>query len=261
MTGVGWWNADDGVTGTLASREYKDTAPVVVSALTSNMAGAGGGVDDNTAQGGHLVPYVKGKRAASDADDESWRQDQTAPTLNTSDVGDGRATVLAVGTSGDGALAGTLGTRSGGGRTTDIDSVGAYCVTGDRTHALTSEGADASEDGTGRGTPIISVSNDSVPVVGSGYVGALKVGSGLGIPSAPAVLEAAATVRRLTPVECERLQAFPDDWTAERVQQTGKRAGEVVRQADSARYKQMGNAVTVNVVEWVLRRLLEVEAR
>ncbi len=42
-------------------------------------------------------------------------------------------------------------------------------------------------------------------------------------------------VRRLTPIECERLQGFPDDWTA--------------GQADSHRYKQMGNAVTVNVVK------------
>ena len=49
------------------------------------------------------------------------------------------------------------------------------------------------------------------------------------------------TVRRLTPRECERLQGFPDDWTGD--------------QSDSARYKQMGNAVTANVVEWIGRRL------
>jgi DNA (cytosine-5)-methyltransferase 1 len=51
-------------------------------------------------------------------------------------------------------------------------------------------------------------------------------------------------VRRLTPVECERLQAFPDGWT--------EPAG-----SDSARYKAMGNAVTVNTVRWVLGRMLE----
>jgi DNA (cytosine-5)-methyltransferase 1 len=50
-----------------------------------------------------------------------------------------------------------------------------------------------------------------------------------------------AVVRRLTPVECERLQGFPDDWTAD--------------QADSNRYKQMGNAVTVNVISWIGARL------
>lgn len=51
-------------------------------------------------------------------------------------------------------------------------------------------------------------------------------------------------VRRLTPVECERLQAFPDGWT--------EPAG-----SDSARYKAMGNAVTVNTVRWILGRILE----
>lgn len=48
-------------------------------------------------------------------------------------------------------------------------------------------------------------------------------------------------VRRLTPTECERLQGFPDNWTE--------------GQADSHRYKQMGNAVTVNVIEWIGKRL------
>jgi site-specific DNA-cytosine methylase len=49
-------------------------------------------------------------------------------------------------------------------------------------------------------------------------------------------------VRRLTPVECERLQAFPDGWT--------EPAG-----SDSARYKALGNAVTVTVPYWLFSRL------
>lgn len=52
------------------------------------------------------------------------------------------------------------------------------------------------------------------------------------------------TVRRLTPVECERLQGFPDDWTA--------------GQSDSARYKQMGNAVAVPVVEWLIQNIVDI---
>jgi site-specific DNA-cytosine methylase len=52
------------------------------------------------------------------------------------------------------------------------------------------------------------------------------------------------TVRRLTPVECERLQGFPDDWT--------------VGQSDSSRYKQMGNAVAVPVVEWVIGNICDI---
>jgi len=55
---------------------------------------------------------------------------------------------------------------------------------------------------------------------------------------------ASESVRRLTPTECERLQGFPDGWTD--------------GQADSHRYKQMGNAVTVNVAEWIGKRIVGV---
>jgi DNA (cytosine-5)-methyltransferase 1 len=53
-------------------------------------------------------------------------------------------------------------------------------------------------------------------------------------------------VRRLTPVECERLQGFPDGWTEP-------------AKSDSARFRAMGNAVTVNTVRWILGRMLNVE--
>jgi DNA (cytosine-5)-methyltransferase 1 len=50
-------------------------------------------------------------------------------------------------------------------------------------------------------------------------------------------------IRRLTPTECERLQGFPDGWT------------ESI--SDTQRYKCLGNAVTVNVVEYIVRRINE----
>jgi site-specific DNA-cytosine methylase len=52
-----------------------------------------------------------------------------------------------------------------------------------------------------------------------------------------------ASVRRLTPTECERLQAFPDGWT------------QLGGTPDSRRYAALGDAVTVNVAEWIGRRL------
>jgi len=61
------------------------------------------------------------------------------------------------------------------------------------------------------------------------------------------------TVRRLTPMECERLQGFPDGWSAQRIDH---KKGIVVDQAGSSRYKQMGNAVAVPVVEWIFNRLV-----
>jgi len=68
------------------------------------------------------------------------------------------------------------------------------------------------------------------------------------------------TVRRLTPIECERLQGFPDNWTAEKMElilegNEWKATGKVVKQADGPRYKQMGNAVTVNVAEWIGKQI------
>lgn len=56
-------------------------------------------------------------------------------------------------------------------------------------------------------------------------------------------------VRRLTPVECERLQGFPDGWTD---------IGTLEKPtADSHRYKQIGNAVTVNVAQWIAQKIEE----
>ena len=50
------------------------------------------------------------------------------------------------------------------------------------------------------------------------------------------------SIRRLTPIECERLQGFPDNWTE--------------GFSDTQRYKMMGNAVTVNVIRAISLNLL-----
>lgn len=68
------------------------------------------------------------------------------------------------------------------------------------------------------------------------------------------------TVRRLTPIECERLQGFPDNWTSEKMELTlegneWKATGKVLKQADGPRYKAMGNAITVNVGAWIGKQI------
>ena len=75
-----------------------------------------------------------------------------------------------------------------------------------------------------------------------------------------AVIKENLTVRRLTPIECERLQGFPDNWTSEKMElilegNEWKATGKVVKQADGPRYKAMGNAVTVNVAEWIGKQI------
>ena len=57
-------------------------------------------------------------------------------------------------------------------------------------------------------------------------------------------------IRRLTPIECERLQGFPDNWT-----RYGDFDGETKEISDTQRYKQCGNAVTVDVVREVFSKL------
>ena len=55
-----------------------------------------------------------------------------------------------------------------------------------------------------------------------------------------------ASVRRLTPIECLRLQGFPDDWC------------DGVGGSDGSIYKAAGNAVSVPVIEYLGRRIMEV---
>ena len=60
-------------------------------------------------------------------------------------------------------------------------------------------------------------------------------------------------VRRMTPLECERLQGFPDGWTdiGEWVDSKGKKR----QTADSSRYKALGNSIALPPWKWVLKRL------
>jgi site-specific DNA-cytosine methylase len=113
----------------------------------------------------------------------------------------------------------------------------------------------------------------------------VKVGSSLGIPSPPAVVQCVAptitagnnpsrspqsaevtqqvaavhaasmTVRRLTPRECERLQGFPDDYT---LIPWRKRIADDC--PDGPRYKALGNSMAVNCMEWIGERIAAVEA-
>ncbi len=126
------------------------------------------------------------------------------------------------------------------------------CVTGDIAHTPKAEGFDASEDGTGRGQPIISVAlrgreGGATAELGDDVAGTLRACSGGG--DKPHALVASA-VRRLTPTECERLQGFPDDYTL--VPYRNKEA------ADGPRYKALGNSMAVPVMRFIGQRIADV---
>lgn len=63
-----------------------------------------------------------------------------------------------------------------------------------------------------------------------------------------------AALRRITPGEAMRLQGFPSDWNSFGIDKSGNR----VLLADTPRYKQAGNAVTVNVAEWIAKNVAAV---
>jgi DNA (cytosine-5)-methyltransferase 1 len=62
-----------------------------------------------------------------------------------------------------------------------------------------------------------------------------------------------SVVRRLTPLECERLQGYPDGWTGigEWVDSNGKKH----KDADSPRYKALGNSIALPFWQWMARRI------
>lgn len=132
------------------------------------------------------------------------------------------------------------------------------CVTGSVTHTLTGEGFDASEDGTGRGTPII---NQPMPFDLAQLTSASNRTRCAPGDSAPRLARTSRVhvawtppgrVRRLTPLECERLQGFPDGWTC--LCDADPYSTTACTCPDGPRYRALGNAVAVSCIEWLAHR-------
>jgi DNA (cytosine-5)-methyltransferase 1 len=130
-------------------------------------------------------------------------------------------------------------------------------------HTPRGEGFDASEDGTGRGTPLVPVQPYTLAIRGrgdshdleyrqDGTANALLTPNGGRGGIGVGAVAASHQVRRLTPRECERLQGFPDDYTA--ITLRGKAA------ADGPRYKALGNSMAVPVMHWIGSRIQQVDA-
>lgn len=96
-------------------------------------------------------------------------------------------------------------------------------------------------------TAAVAVDTYNHTVTGD-YTGSLTTTGGPPL-SGPGVLQA-MQVRRLTPVECERLQGFPDNYTA--IPWRGK---DVDNCPDGPRYKALGNSWAVPVVRWIGSRI------
>lgn len=112
-------------------------------------------------------------------------------------------------------------------------------------HTLRGNGHDASEDGTGRGVPLVPVAF------------AHQTGGDMRLGWAPESGVASPTmgVRRLSCTEMERLQGFPDGYTA--IPYRGKPAGQC---PDGPRAKALGNSMATNVIRWICERIKIVDA-
>jgi DNA (cytosine-5)-methyltransferase 1 len=269
MQGFGDYQMDE-ISGALKARDYKDATDLVIQ------------------------PFVKIVRSGARAEDgslpaEVWAERDTAPTLNVMDNnGESRATVLNVDPTffyakshqdvriqGEviNTLAAAMGT--GGGNTPMVfEPKSAFEENWAESEVKNSLRANASKSshaiihaiqntvigrkdtsgpqGKGygnEGDPMFTLDTTSPHAVAfdtynqttnENTTQTIRSGAA-GVDHIGAILSK-ATVRRLTPTECERLQGFPDGWTE--------------GQVDSHRYKQLGNAVAVPVVQWIIDRMV-----
>jgi DNA (cytosine-5)-methyltransferase 1 len=193
-----------------------------------------------------VIPFVKSRRAQSNTDDETWIEGDVTPTLNAFDNGgESRATVLM-------PVAYSIREDAKANNFSATETDTALCLNGlvpsTQSHHAQIFIAE----------PIIfENSYRDGPRVGDDICHTLPAKMGLGGGNTPMLAEPVEhrlDVRRLTPLECERLMGWPDDhtrWTAD-----GK------EQADTNRYKQCGNGVASCVAKFVgeqLRPVLEIK--
>ena len=120
-------------------------------------------------------------------------------------------------------------------------------------HTLRGEGFDASEDGTGRGTPLVpvySVCMGSDPIHAEDLAQPITRRNG-----DPGTIATSTAVRRLTPTECERLQGFPDGHTL--IPWRNRVRTEC---PDGPRYKALGNSMAVPVMRWIGERIASINS-
>lgn len=168
------------------------------------------------------IPFTKAKRAQSVTDDETWVDGKVNPTLSLFDQGDTRATTVAV------AFHPTQDPISSTDGSTHCMGTG-----GSQGHASIAVAC-----------PTLTAHNDQSRSPQSSEV----------TQQVAAVHAASMTVRRLTAKECERLQAFPDDYTL--IPWRKKPAAEC---PDGPRYKALGNSMAVNCMAWIGERIAAVE--
>ena len=217
---------------------------------------------------GQAVVFTKSKRAHRTTDDESWVPGEVSPTMSCFDQGDTRATTVVAYD-----VHGTLAKK--GASETDIHTALRGRTPGQSEASTTTMVAFANRTRDGIKVPEVmkdgvvpalcnpgdggrsdavnvvvqrptAFTTEQTPKFSSDRALTITKQSPSG-GGQPQCVMASMSVRRLTPRECERLQGFPDDYTA--IEHRKKPA------ADGPRYKALGNSMAVPVMRWIGERI------
>lgn len=201
---------------------FWDTTGVSPTIKVGSSVGAANGIAiaDVTNRGGQTLAFRKQRRAASVTDDETWVADDAANTLNAFDTGDTRTTH---------AIVNALDRQAGG--PGDNSAQAGHLIP--QTFPI-DDGRELEKHQNGTG-----IGDDGAPA----YT--------LDRQQRPAVAQPEQmSVRRLTPIECERLMGWPDNWTAP----------PGVKAPDSKRYAACGDGIVSWVAYWIGMRIQMIES-
>jgi len=225
---------------------YVDDDGILKGTVVSKWAKGSGGPAGDEAY--NLVvettTFAKSRRAQSVNDHETWVESDVTPTLNAFDIGDTRTTTAVAYSIREDAGANTFSA-------TEVETARALqslqpSVQSHHAQTFITQPAD----------PLVFENSyrDGIRISGTGMTQTLSAKMGTGGNNTPMVAqenEPELVVRRLTPLECERLMGWPDNHTA-----TGTN-GPV---SDSNRYKMCGNGVASPVAAWIARHLPRLDA-
>ena len=231
-----------------------------VQTLTSRMGTGGGNVPMVMEQ----IPFCKGKRAQTADDVTTWKHCDVTNTLNSFDVGEARANEVVVEPAysiGNGQVNQSISKEVAGSlncmhdQQAVIQPVGTFQETGIGWWNDEDVGATlrALSGGDAMKANLVVAGVDCRNATEyEEQTGSLQFSACHNLNSNN-VVRVRYIVRRLTPLECERLQGYPDGWTdiGEWVDSKGKKR----KEADSPRYKALGNSIAIPPWRWILKRL------
>ena len=209
--------------------------------------------------------FSKSKRAQTSTDNETWVESDTANTLNAFDIGDVRTTEAVVYAldrasfnQGKNAQYDFEVSDKGVNSPLVAKGPGAVCY-GVNWQAAVGAGLCVEEElvnplaCTRTPAVIYGINGDKAGTLDSSYFKGCGMRSGLEREIVAVPVKNRYIVRRLTPMECERLQGYPDGWTdiGEWTDSNGKKH----KTSDASRYKALGNSIALPPWKWVLKRL------